>query len=250
MIYKYLENLDKNNKMVQSFLICNTKLEIIKEELLDSINKVIFKSEKSIENNPDIYILDNNDGNISKDNIKNLLKQISTTSQFNNKKVYIIDECEKLNEFVSNSLLKTLEEPQENIYAFLISSNVNMVKDTIVSRCHKILVSSEFDENIDNSNVENISREILKYLGNNFNSCFNYILIENNEVLLETMKYMLDQHLKMLKENIESNKITEDEVIINRIITINNNISRLSNNKNLNKNLNIDRFLIEMSGVK
>ena len=81
--------------------------------------------------------------NITKDIIKDLLNKLSTTSQFNNNKVYIIDGVEKLNDFADNALLKTLEEPQANIYAFLITNNINSVKPTISSRCQKLYLNSD-----------------------------------------------------------------------------------------------------------
>ena len=50
-------------------------------------------------------------------------------------RVYIIDLVENMNEEAVNSLLKFLEEPHPNIYAFLTTNNENILLPTIVSRC-------------------------------------------------------------------------------------------------------------------
>ena len=54
------------------------------------------------------------------------------------KKVYIINGVENLNIAASNSILKFLEEPEENIIAILVCDNINNVLETIISRCQVI----------------------------------------------------------------------------------------------------------------
>tara|TARA_Y100000780_G_scaffold231666_1_gene258008 strand:- start:105657 stop:106634 length:978 start_codon:yes stop_codon:yes gene_type:complete len=49
-------------------------------------------------------------------------------------RVIIIDQAEKLNPSTSNSLLKTLEEPPEGTYFFLITNNHHQLLETIRSR--------------------------------------------------------------------------------------------------------------------
>ena len=54
------------------------------------------------------------------------------------KKVYIINDCDKMTKEAQNCLLKTLEEPPEFACLILISSNENMLLNTIKSRCMKL----------------------------------------------------------------------------------------------------------------
>ena len=61
-------------------------------------------------------------------------------------KVYIIKQCEKLNASSANCLLKTLEEPEKNIYAFLITSNIDLVMATIKSRCQVIQCEKKYEK--------------------------------------------------------------------------------------------------------
>lgn len=53
-------------------------------------------------------------------------------------KVFIIHDVEKMAPTSSNTLLKTLEEPAPDTRFILLSSQIDQVLPTIVSRCHKI----------------------------------------------------------------------------------------------------------------
>lgn len=48
---------------------------------------------------------------------------------------FIIDDADKMNPQAANALLKTLEEPPETTYIFLITSRYNSLLPTIISRC-------------------------------------------------------------------------------------------------------------------
>ncbi len=255
-IFDYFDKLSKKNMLTQAFIIGNTTYDEIKEELNKVLKSYFFKNCENMDENPDLYVLKQEDGIVSKDDIKNLLNKISTTSQFNSTKVYIIDKCEKLNDFAYNAILKTLEEPQENIYAILITTNMDSVKPTILSRCQKIFISSSIKDEIDEKYAD-ISLEIIKQIEeNNIKSiALNYkmySMIEDRNQLQNVLKYILNKYHQSL-ENIVNNTIDKNDIITmnndivkisKKILIINNNINRLENN--LNKNLSIDRFIIEM----
>ena len=64
-------------------------------------------------------------------NIKTFLSQKSINSE---KKIVLITDAHLLNEAASNCLLKTLEEPSNGIF-ILLTSKLNLLLDTIISRC-------------------------------------------------------------------------------------------------------------------
>jgi len=64
-------------------------------------------------------------------NIKTFLSQKSINSE---KKIVLIIDAHLLNEAASNCLLKTLEEPNNGIF-ILLTSKLNLLLDTIISRC-------------------------------------------------------------------------------------------------------------------
>lgn len=51
------------------------------------------------------------------------------------RKVYIINGADKLNKQSANSILKFIEEPDNNITALLVTDNLYSVMPTIRSRC-------------------------------------------------------------------------------------------------------------------
>lgn len=92
---------------------------------------------KRIEHNnfPDLKIIRPDGAYIKKEQIIELQDNFSKTSIEGKKRVYVIFECEKMNKSTSNSLLKFLEEPYDNVIAFLVTNNINSLLDTVKSRC-------------------------------------------------------------------------------------------------------------------
>ena len=53
-------------------------------------------------------------------------------------KVYIIDDAGQITREAANSLLKTLEEPPDQVVLILVTSNINQLLPTIRSRCQPV----------------------------------------------------------------------------------------------------------------
>ena len=83
-------------------------------------------------------------------NIKTFLGQKSINS---GKKIVLISDAHLLNEAASNCLLKTLEEPSNGIF-ILLTSKLNLLLNTIISRCQIIRFRSFSGEQI-NSILKN-----------------------------------------------------------------------------------------------
>ena len=123
------------------------------------------------------------------------------------KKVYIIDDSEKMTKEAQNSLLKTLEEPPQYVVIILICSKENYLLNTIKSRCTKIV----FD-NLSNEEINN-------YLRKN-----NYEILDNNFLNLSqgSIKRALQViSNKELYENLED--LVNNIKTVNKIEFINNN---------------------------
>ena len=259
-IVEYFEKLNEGDKLTQAFLIGNVLFDDVQNEINEVLQKYIFKNNiDNLKDNPDVYILKQDEANITKDVIKDLLNKLSTTSQFNNKKVYIIDKTEYLSDTVFNAILKTLEEPKEGIYAILISNNIDAVKPTIVSRCQKIFLTSSTDkielteeiEEIANNLIDSIEENGPKTIAKNYKM---YNIITDREKFVQILKTMMNEYHKVLKSIIEeknddflNKKILENNnltSILNKMLIIDSTINLMKNY--LNKNLSIDRFIIEM----
>ncbi len=259
-IVEYFGKLNEEDKLTQAFLIGNVLFDDIQSEINEVLQKYIFNNSiDNLKDNPDVYILKQDEVNITKDVIKDLLNKLSTTSQFNNKKVYIIDKTEYLSDTVFNAILKTLEEPKEGIYAILISNNIDAVKPTIISRCQKIFLSSSTDKlelteeigEISNDLINSIEENGPKTIAKNYKM---YNIISDRDKFVKVLKTMMNEYHKVLKSIIEgknedylNKKILENNnlaSILNKMLIIDNTINLMQNY--LNKNLSIDRFIIEM----
>lgn len=100
-------------------------------------------------NFPDIKIIYPDGLWIKKDQLLELQKEFSTKSIYDNKKIYIINYAENLNQSSANSILKFLEEPSSNIIAILLTKSINNVLPTIISRCQLIHFIPEKVDNDD-----------------------------------------------------------------------------------------------------
>ena len=99
----------------------------------------------SHDNYTDVKIIRPDGNYIKKEQIIELQNNYSMISIEGKKRIYIILDCDKMNTSTSNSLLKFLEEPYDDVIAFLVTNNVNKVIDTIKSRCQVLkLVNEEY----------------------------------------------------------------------------------------------------------
>lgn len=90
---------------------------------------------------------------IKKEQIVELQNEFNKKAIEGTKKIYIINDCEKLNKYAANSILKFLEEPEEGIIAILLTDNIHQVLDTIVSRCQ--ILSFKKSDGDNDSNMKN-----------------------------------------------------------------------------------------------
>lgn len=86
--------------------------------------------------NSDLHILSREGGkkNISIEAVRDFVKMLSLSSFLNSYKIGIIKEAETLSPEAANALLKTLEEPREKVIIILLTSSLESLLPTIVSR--------------------------------------------------------------------------------------------------------------------
>lgn len=88
-------------------------------------------------NHPDIiFITHEKPGTISVEDIRRQINSDMAIKPYSGpKKIYVINDGEKMTAQAQNALLKTLEEPPEYGLILILTSNVNALLPTIVSRC-------------------------------------------------------------------------------------------------------------------
>lgn len=218
----------------------------------------------------DIQIINPDGMWIKKEQLDLLQKEFSKKSIESNKKIYIINNAELLNVQASNSILKFLEEPEENIIAILITKNIYQLLPTIVSRCQIIslkknnkqekIIDEEINEKLEyvNNFVKYLEKEKIetmlmtqKLWHDYFKERKDYIV--GYELILiyykDILNFKLNRKIELFsdyKEEIEiiANNNTFSNLIykINKVIELKEYIK-----VNANQNLLLDKLIIELS---
>lgn len=101
---------------------------------------------------PELKIIDPEGLIIKKEEIDDLQYDFSKKPIYSDKKIYIINNAERLNKSAANSILKFLEEPEQDIIAILVTENIYNMLSTIISRCQ--VISLIGINKVDNKNFE------------------------------------------------------------------------------------------------
>ena len=148
--YRILKNAIKNDKCSHAYLIETGGFYDSFNFCLSFVKSLLCPLKKLSKNNcgechqcevidsgnfPEIEIIKPDGLWIKKDQLQNLQKEFNTKALIGNKRVYIVTQADRLNKSAANSILKFLEEPDNNIVAILITDNIYGVLPTIRSRC-------------------------------------------------------------------------------------------------------------------
>lgn len=96
---------------------------------------------------PDIVEIDAASNN-GVDEVRNIIDRISYSPMMGEYKVYIIDEVHMMSSGAFNALLKTIEEPPEDVIFIFATTEPNKVLPTILSRCQRFDFSKVSDPDI------------------------------------------------------------------------------------------------------
>jgi len=155
-------------------------------------------------------------------NIKTFLSQKSINSE---KKIVLIIDAHLLNEAASNCLLKTLEEPSNGIF-ILLTSKLNLLLDTIISRCQIVRFRS-----FTRKQIKSILKEYLDTSKLNKNLNFKF------DDLINSANGSPNQLLK----NIEIWNDFSDEIISKLDFPIKNSLEILEISKSISEKLEISQ---------
>ena len=168
---------------------------------------------------PNFFLITNEED--KKDiNISKIREMINFTnkSSFNNLcKVILIDNIEFLNSSSVNALLKVIEEPNNNIFFFLIHNNKKQILETLKSRCIKynlfltneekeyVIKNLSFNEFYSNLNID--FKNIYSTPANIFtlNEIFKNNDIHENISIDDFLKLVINKSLYKKDANIRDN---------------------------------------------
>ena len=135
--------------------------------------------------NPDVIVIKPEKKEIKVESIENLLHQFTTQPLINKYSMYVIYEADLLSTISANKILKFLEEPEEGIVGFFITTRLSSILPTIKSRCELINIRYGGDSILDLLDITseeyeafyNLSKHIIDVLDNN--KGYNRVLLTN-----------------------------------------------------------------------
>lgn len=178
---------------------------------------------------------------IKKEQLLMLQEEFKTKGIENKKRIYIIKNAEKMNSSAANSILKFLEEPQNNIIAILSTDNIHQLLQTIVSRC-KVIVCNNNSFNDDS----------LSIIQKNYDKDqFESIILNTIQFVeyLEKYKYKTIAYEKKIFFNIFSDK--EDIVTFFELLLFfyKDLINIKLNRKCVFSNISFDKFIVDRNSI-
>lgn len=255
--HAYLFDTNNNSKSFNMILFFIKSLMCTNLDILSVNNCNKCNICKNVENNSlfDLTIINPVNNVITKEKILEIEKLFSTKSISNNRRIYVINGCEKMNLHASNALLKFLEEPAENIIAILVTNNVNEVLETIKSRCQLIKFNREVkivekDDNqifdylfATNSFTQKMQEEQKKNIVNDIIEFLNLIEINSFDGIIYLNKYLGNYLVKEKnitpKENID--------IILNLMLYVYFDILKFIVNPNFKTIFNLRDQIFECS---
>ena len=221
----YGENIEEYNEQILLFLYSTIiKKNIFKEyNITKKSDYNIIREKENLYNQilsgvvEEFKILDGKEMKVQ--DVRNAFSSVYEKPLIIEKRIYIINNFEYLNNSSQNALLKILEEPPFYVTIILTSKTLNGILDTIKSRCQKTYLA----EKIENRKIgkENILSEVIddKIKDDILN------ILENSNIMKKSQYYSKYSDI-ITKENIEEilnileNIIYENSMIYNSIYRI------------------------------
>ena len=279
-----LENIIKKNSFANGYIFYGAE-GVGKKQTAFRFIKEIFKQTSPIGNieekianynHPDFLIIEpstsleakkskNNDLNKTKsrfeiikiDQIRKIKTFLGQKSINSGKKIVLIIDAHLLNEAASNCLLKTLEEPSNGIF-ILLTSKLNLLLETVISRCQILRfrsfseseISSILKDNLDPTKFNGDNDLIVKDLINSSNGSPSQLLknIEIWNELSDEIISKLDSPIKDCLKILEVSKLITEQLEIDEQICLVNLIQiiwwrRIKNVDLIKKLENLKNFL-------
>lgn len=93
-------------------------------------------------NHPDFHVVkpEKVGKSITVEQIRHINRVAQESSQLSGYRLIVVEPADAMNESAANALLKTLEEPAPDCLFILVTSRINHLLPTIVSRCQRLVV--------------------------------------------------------------------------------------------------------------
>jgi hypothetical protein len=260
-----VKQYDKD-KLSHVFLVETNNVELCKKDILNFLKLINCSGNFSLNctldcnicklidigNLPNLIFISPDGASIKKEQLLELMEKYDKKPVYSKYNSYIIEQADTLTLSAANSILKFLEEPNDFIIGFLITSNKENIIDTIKSRCQLFKAYYDSNDCID----EKLVQDSIYYLDEIFN---NTSILINREFILSNYATRVEINklfqciLKIYLDYINNNYFPGNKNILKdfSLDILRNDVNILYEVLNLiqfnvNLDLILDKFVIEM----
>ena len=265
MIHNSLENIInkyREKRLSHAFLLETNDINRCYNELLTVIKNVIcpekFESNCVSECNlcnlvskgtlPSIMTVEPDGASIKKDQVLDLKEKMLSKPLYSSHNMYIIKSAEKLTLSSANTMLKFLEEPNDQVIGFFITDNKENIINTIKSRCQ--IVNVLYNQNVIydevNLNEEDFNRyidllkEYLLILEEDFEETF----LKNKSIVISQLNGRIEF------ENFLKLMLKVYETILNKQLGVDYNISQIQKFSFINEKNNVPKLIAKLKIIE
>ncbi|MBU1145582.1 MAG: hypothetical protein KJ971_06985 [Firmicutes bacterium] len=184
-----------------AFLLAKTLLCKDKDELFNPCG--VCHNCKRIDNltHPNVFYIQAEGEVIKKKQVKELLDEFSKSAIEDGPRVYIINEADRFNQESANTLLKTMEEPGNEIYQILVTDQINVLLKTIVSRA-QVLHFKPIDKHLIQKDllqkkVDPLVASVVSEYTNNYDAAES---IANSSEMVQVIKFVTNLYKSLLEK--------------------------------------------------
>ena len=207
-----------------------------------------------VNNLPSLIVIDPDGATIRKEQVLDMMERFNTKPVFTKFNIYVIREADRLNQSSANTLLKFLEEPEDDIIGFFITNNKENVISTIRSRCQ--VITCNYDVSLDSYLSDEVLNDVKIYLNSIYKNKNDILYNKTNmtslykertdwEIFFRTMLYYVRDCIESdRKDKIEMIKSMKKDNIVKFLLEIEEMLKYIKSNVNID--LILDKFVIEM----
>lgn len=260
---------DENNNPYAFKIVMAFVKEILCHNIDNDHDKEVLCKRIDDGNYPEIKIIEPDGMFIKKEQILGLQQEFSMVAVEGSKRIYIIKDADKMRKEAANSMLKFLEEPDNDIMAIMMTNNFNNLLSTIVSRCQVIRLNNDGDiDNNDNeldelviSFIKSVNNQGIRTIINIQDLIFSKINNKDREAFVRFFDKMIEIYYDIMKiitknTNIKYNDYKDDldeiasSYSAKRVIEVIDYLIQVKDSVKYNVNLNLlmDSVVINIGG--
>ena len=163
---QHILNRSRENKLAHAFLLETNNVNKCLSDILSLLKQLNCPKEYEVncsnecnicklidtDSLPSLIVVEPDGQFIKKQQILDVIDKFSTKPVYSKYNMYVVKEADRFNSSSANTLLKFLEEPEDNILGFFITTNKENVISTVRSRCQIISCIYKTDEYLNSEN--------------------------------------------------------------------------------------------------